>query len=232
MINGPGNYQVEIRVRKQADGKGLRAWLKTFTIKDERFFYRKQAISASIHPAGAAGLMQMVLQAGKELGTELCREGGVIMDPCCGSGTLLMERAMLPRKKPAAMLGVDISEIALKAAETNIQAGKDVLKGMKVKLVKGDLKELRLQGQISEVYANLPFGNRVGSHKENRVLYRSLFDQLPIWLREEGIAVLYSMEGKLLTEEAKRCKDTLQLLHVHRVEAGGLEPTVIILKKK
>lgn len=219
--NAPGNYSCELRIRKLPKAGAFVAYLKLFTTKDERFAYRKQSIAASIHPAGAAGLVQMA--------KPFVKEHAIVMDPCCGSGTLLLERAALQKRKPSVLFGSDLSLEALKAAGENFKADKENLKGVKVQLIKKDMLDLSHSVKVDELYANLPFGNRVGSHKENVILYKGLFDRLPQWIKQGGIAVLYSMEGKLLYQEAKRHPE-MEVLLLKRVEAGGLEPTVMILR--
>ena len=84
---------------------------------------------------------------------------------------------------------------------------------------------------MDELYANLPFGNRVGSHTDNEALYRGLAARLPDWLSEDGIALLYTMEHRLL-QRCLREEPRLTLLGRTRTEAGGLMPQVFVLAKK
>lgn len=44
----------------------------------------------------------------------------------------------------------------------------------------------------------MPFGNRVGTHKNNERLYAAMLDKLPEWLMPGGVALLYTMEFTLL----------------------------------
>ena len=89
---------------------------------------------------------------------------------------------------------------------------------------------LRLPRPVDEIWANLPFGNRVGNHAYNVRLYQGLVQRLPAWLAPGGIAVLYTMEGKLL-RQCLAAAPPLTLLEEHRVEAGGLEPKVLIVRR-
>lgn len=226
LLNAPGNYECELRIYTLSKTEKLSVLLKVSALKDQRYQYRMKAIPASIHPSGAAGLMQMA--------APYMKAGARVMDPCCGSGTLLLERAMMLRKKPEMLMGSDLSESALTACKENMLRAKELglLKATKVKLSKKDMRELTTECQVDELYANLPFGNRVGNHKENEGLYRELYDYIPSWVKPGGIALLYSMEGKLLLKEAERCKGKMEVLFTRRVEAGGLEPTVVLLRVK
>lgn len=228
--NSTGTYECEIRLylgtmQKPFSGKTT-AYMKLYTAKDHRFDYRRKSIAASIHPANAAGVMQLALP--------YLSDHGVILEPCCGSGTMFLERARVENKKPKEIIGMDISAMALQAARENVKAAEAALKGISISLKKSDmllfddLKEERGR-QADELLANLPFGNRVGNHKINEALYHGLFDKIPQWVKKGGIAVLYSMEGKLLMKEALNSKH-LRILQKYRIEAGGLEPMLLILQ--
>ena len=80
-----------------------------------------------------------------------------------------------------------------------------------------------------EMLANLPFGNRVGSHENNRQLYAGILDRLPQWLRPGGIAILYTMEFTLL-KTLLRDRPAISLLSQARTNAGGLTPMAFILQ--
>lgn len=87
----------------------------------------------------------------------------VILDPVCGSGTLLSEaHAYAPE---AARIGVDIDSEAIAIARANL--GDD---GSKLKLFKSDSRKLDIQGPTLTL-ANLPFGRQFGDKKDNPELY-------------------------------------------------------------
>jgi len=215
LINAPGNYECELRLGLAKAG-GAHAWLKLFTVEDRRFAYRKMSIPASIHPAAAAGLMWLT--------RPYLKKDAVVTDPCCGSGTLLYERARIPGERPAKLIGVDISAKALEAARAN--GSKDLPRCL---WIHKDLMKLEVREQADELFANLPFGNRVGNHESNVKLYHELIRRLPEFVKPGGIAVFYTMEGKLLEKELKEVK-TLRVLKRCTVEAGGLEPVAVILR--
>ena len=82
--------------------------------------------------------------------------------------------------------------------------------------------------KADEIYANLPFGIRVGDHGENEKLYHALIQQLPRWLKEGGTAVIYTVEGRLLEKELS-AEPRLKLRKQFRLKAGGLEPKLYII---
>ncbi len=215
LLNAPGNYECELRLVLSEKGRA-HAYLKLFTAQDRRFAYRKQSIPASIHPSAAAGVMWLV--------KPYLKKNATVLDPCCGSGTLLYERAFVPGAKPSGMIGSDISAKALEAARANESKGMPHLTW-----IHRDLSKLELREKADEVFANLPFGNRVGSHEINLALYHELVIRIPDWVKPGGIAVLYTMEGRLLEKEL-RSAPNLKIMRKTMVEAGGLQPVVFVIR--
>ena len=186
---------------------------------DTRFAYRRQALPASIHPVTAACLVRYGRRfrpAGKEAPS--------VLDPCCGSGTLLFEREKL--SPCGSLLGVELTGRGVLAAKENAAAGRS-----RARFIQKDCLSFTPRAPVDELYANLPFGNRVGSHTDNEALYRGLAARLPDWLSEDGIALLYTMEHRLL-QRCLREEPRLTLLGRTRTEAGGLMPQVFVLAKK
>ena len=215
LVNAPGAYEAELRLVLKPNGS-MDAYVKLFTLKDTRFSYRLGALPASIHPATASALL---LHAREHL-TENAR----VLDPCCGSGTMLIERGMIT--KCASLTGVDIAHKAIDVARRNAEAA-----GCGAKFIVNDSLRFEAARPYDELIANLPFGNRVGTHKQNEKFYAGLLALIPKWVRHGGIAVLYTMEftllKKLLMEHPK-----LKLLSQSKTNAGGLMPGIFIISVK
>ena len=214
--NNPSSYAQEFRIL--VHGEKADIYRKLFTVPDRRYAYRKKTISASMHPALAACIVRYAM---KKRGTFTGEES--ILDPCCGSGTLLFERENAGHCRR--LLGADIREETVQIARENGKAGKS-----KAGFIGKDLKKLYLTEPVDEIYANLPFGNRVGNHKNNLELYAGLAKKLPEWLKPGAFAVLYTMEGKLLKEEVEKIPG-LRILEIRSTEAGGLKPKVFYIRK-
>jgi tRNA G46 methylase TrmB len=181
---------------------------------DHRFDYRKTSISASINPVTAASIMRLC--------EPYMSKDADVLDPFCGSGTMLIERAYL---KPAkSLVGVDISGHAIKAACTNRRAS-----GLRIALIHGDILGYGA-AQYDEVIANMPFGIRVSGHTSNLKLYAGFADKLLELLRDGGYAFLLTQEKKLLREEIGK-RQALSLIHEENFESGGLCPTLFIITK-
>ena len=211
--NAPGDYEMELRVERKDNG-GADLYIKLYTLSDHRFDYRVGALPASMNPVTAAAVLRY---AGAFL-----RPGARVLDPCCGSGTFLLERGKL---SPCATLtGVDIAQSAVDIAKVNAAAAHS-----KAKFIRNDCLRFVADSPYDELVANLPFGNRVGSHNDNLRLYVGILDRIPSWLHKDGIAVLYTMEYTLL-KKLVRDRPFLKLITEVRTEAGGLMPAVFILK--
>lgn len=212
LINAPSDYEAELRV--EGDERNVRLFAKFFTVKDERFSYRRESIPASVNPAVAASVLRFA--------QEHFKVGARVIDPCCGSGTMLIERAMLSPCQ--SLTGVDIAHRAIDAARTNT-----ALAGVNAKYTVNDILRFECHRPYDELIANLPFGNRVGSHSSCEKLYRGLAEKLPELVKKGGVAVLYTMEFTLLKRIIKE-NPRLTLLKQQRTEAGGLTPMIFIVE--
>lgn len=213
LVNAPGDYETELRIELRRNGSAD-LFTKLYTIPDDRFAYRVGALPASIHPATAAAVLRYA-QAH-------LREGARVLDPFCGSGTLLIERGKLG--PVGSLTGVDIAHKAIDIARENAAKAESP-----AKFICNDCLRFEAKRKYDEVIANLPFGNRVGTHKNNERLYAAMLDLLPQWLVPGGTALLYTMEFTLL-KKLVRERPKLRLITETRTEAGGLLPGVFLLR--
>lgn len=211
--NSPSNYDTELRIEYQKNGN-VNIFLKLLTLRDDRFDYRLEALPASMHPATAASILRYA--------QSFISKDARVLDVCCGSGTFLIEREKL--LSCASLTGVDIAHNAIEIARKNAEAA-----GSSAKFIVNDCLRFQADRPYDELIANLPFGNRVGNHKENVELYNGILDRLPYWVRKGGVAILYTMEYTLL-KRLVRDRPYLKLVTEVRTEAGGLTPTVFVIR--
>jgi 2-polyprenyl-3-methyl-5-hydroxy-6-metoxy-1,4-benzoquinol methylase len=213
LVNAPSGYEAELRI--EAAGPVCDVYLKLFTYEDTRFTYRLQSLPASIKPSVAAGVIRYALP--------FLKAGARVLDPCCGSGTMLIERGILSPCKD--LIGLDIFGKAVEISRENAGAAK-----INAKFIRTDCLDFKADKPFDEVISNLPFGNRVGTHKENTELYEGLVRRLTEWLIPGGTAVLYTMEYQLLKRLVIKTKG-LALENEARAEAGGLLPGIFIIRR-
>lgn len=176
LINTTSRYEIEIRLIENKEG-GCNVLVKLFTLKDERFTYRSEVISASIKPSNAA---LTVALAGKHL-----REDARILDPFCGVGTMLMERYKAVRSNTA--YGIDIQSEAIEKARKNTEAARQI-----IHYINRDFFDFKHEYRFDEVITNMPF--RIGRKTEEEIygIYESFFPAVKRCLEAGGIIVLYT----------------------------------------
>ncbi len=213
--NNPSAYDTELRVDCHMDRADL--YLKLWNAADDRYPWRQRTVSASIHPATAACLARYARKFEK-------RERPRVLDPFCGCGSLLFAREALGPCR--VLVGVDKSGSAVESARANARAGKS-----KASFVTKDALRFEAREGFDLILSNLPFGNRVGSHEDNTRLYDRFVRRLPELLSPGGVAVLYTMEYKLLKACLDRAKG-LVLREQKRTEAGGLLPWIFVVDRE
>ena len=214
-INSPSNYDCELRIECRNTTADL--FWKLWNVPDERYPWRAGTIPASMHPATASALAWHLkgLLNGKRVS---------VMDPFCGSGTLLfcMERVCAIKS----LLGVDQSGKAVEIARKNARAGES-----KARFVCRDILRFTAKQGADVVISNLPFGNRVGSHRDNERLYAAFVHKLRYLVADGGTALLYTADGKLM-ERLLQNEKSVERIETLRTEAGGLQPWIFIVKKR
>lgn len=206
LVDSPSSYAVLLRV--EVDPEGMRVWLVPTFEANARFAYRKADVGASIDPVVGACLARVVRRA----------ESGVAVDPTCGSGTLLIERALLD--PGLRLVGLDISPTAIRAARTNIEAAG---LSQRISVRCADAGDASSWPACREVLANLPFGWR--SRQQDRDLaglYRKLTANLARSLEPGGRAVLYTTNARALRPALAKVSPPLVLRQERTVQSGGL----------
>ncbi len=212
--NNPSAYDCELRIDSRNDVCDL--YWKLWNVRDGRYPWRKGTIPASIHPAMAYALSRYALSL-------VQRERPGVFDPFCGSGSLLF--ACEEQRHCKALTGVDKSSTAIATARENAKAGES-----RARFICRDILHYEAKEGADLVISNLPFGNRVGSHKENEALYARFLRRLPYYLNEHGVAVLYTADGRLLERLIKE-NPQLALREKRRTAAGGLSPWIFTIDK-
>jgi 23S rRNA G2445 N2-methylase RlmL len=144
--------------------------------------YRTISLPAALKPSVARGLVLLSEP----------RVDDVFLDPMCGSGTILIERALTGRYQ--LLLGGDIDEKAVAAACENIGP-----RYKPVEIRQWDARSLPLEdGSVTAIVTNLPFGKQIGSTSENRTLYPDLLVDWVRVLSPGGRMVLLTSEDRLM----------------------------------
>ncbi len=151
----------------------------------------------------------------------------VFLNMACGSGTLLIERAAFGAA--ASIIGYDHHPQALECARKNVEAAGYV---EQIKLNLGDVRELPLSAKsMDAVVADLPFGNLVGSHEGNVMLYPALLHEAARLAKPGAKGVFITHEIKLMEALLEDSPDW-QIQQVIRITLGGLHPKIFVLQRR
>ncbi len=148
----------------------------------------------------------------------------VVLDPFCGAGTVLIERAHLGRYQM--LLGGDTDRDALAAARTNIGP-----RYKPIELHPWDAAAIPLtDGSVSPIVTNLPWGLKHGSHAENRRLYPRLLREFARLLRPDGVAVMLTGETRLMSDILRN--SPLRAEQTVRVSILGARASIYVCGKR
>jgi 23S rRNA G2445 N2-methylase RlmL len=151
------------------------------------------------------------------------RDGEVLLDPMCGAGTVLVERATFG---PALLLAGDLHPHPVEMARRNFEAF-----GTRVGLCRWDARRLPLPpDSVDKIVCNLPWGRRVGSRLSNQHLYPGFAREAARVLRVGGLAVVLSLEKQMLTRVVER-HGWLRIERQLLISVGGLNPWIFVVRK-
>jgi len=177
--------------------------------------YKINHIEASLRPTAAAALVLLT----KPKPTD------VFLDPMCGAGTTLIERALHSRY--AQLLGGDISEDAVEQALANIGTR---YKPIDVK--PWDARELPLdENSVNAVVCNLPFGVQISTPEENRRLYPLVMKELRRVMQLGARAALLTSDMRAINRALER-NSGMYIDTLHHVVVLGRRATIVVVQKR
>jgi 23S rRNA G2445 N2-methylase RlmL len=151
------------------------------------------------------------------------RDDDTVLDPVCGSGTLLAE--VHGYACGAQLRGIDQDRQAIAAARRNLAHVP------RLELAAGDARSTGLLGgSQSLLLANLPFGKQFGSPAENRRLYQEILGEIVRLGRPEGWrAVLLTSDIDAL-QAAVAANPGARIMSESPVKIRGEAATIAILR--
>jgi len=208
----PSDPDLEIRIDLEGEEALVGLRLSDKIIRRRR--YKVEHIPASLKPTVAYCMVRLSDPAG----------GDVFLDPMCGAGTILIERAKAaPYER---IIGGDIDRGVLAIAEENIIAS-----GEDIELRRWDAIALPLDDvSIDKLVCNLPFGKQIGSPQDNRKLYTGFFAEMERILKPEAKVVLLTSEKGLVDRLISK-SGILRRLRKFPIELLGLRPYIYVLEK-
>jgi len=211
------SFDIEVRVDvfKQTCLVGLQLTGAPLSHRHERRYGPRAALKANV----AYALVHMAGLFGRP---------GPLLDPFCGSGTILLEAAQV--HGALALEGSDIDPEAVAGTRVNLTAA-----GLahRVQLRCCDARHLDAHypaGHFGAIVTNPPFGIRLGRHLDFRALYRQFLEQAAGALRPGGRLVLIAWKRGVV-DRVNREQGLFAQRHVRVVETGGIYPRAYVFDR-
>ncbi|TNF25197.1 MAG: methyltransferase domain-containing protein [Deltaproteobacteria bacterium] len=149
-----------------------------------------------------------------------------LLDPFCGSGTILLEAAA--RWPTVHVAGGDTSEASVAGARANLAAA-----GHAGEIRVGDAREadrLWADRRFDTVVSNPPFGKRIGPNMSFTQLFGELLRALTaVTTPDARVALLVYKRGAF--NQALREHPAFAVRHARVIELGGLHPAILVLDR-
>lgn len=151
----------------------------------------------------------------------------VFVNLMCGSGSLLIER-LNSKATPKSAIGCEIDANTLRCAAANLAAANCL---NRASLIQADVTRLPLPPDFAtHLVADLPFGQLVGSHQDNRTLYPAVLHEAARIARGGASFVLITHEIRLI-EAALRDSPNWQIHKILPITLSGLHPRIYWLRQ-
>lgn len=217
LSTGDDKGDLWIRVRRSADRAGwetlVRLTARPLTTRSWRVCNFEGALNATV-----AHAMTQLAQI---------RPQDRVLNLMCGSGSLLIEQADTSSNQ--ILLGIDNASEALRCAQTNITASGI---SANIRLALADTTQLPLPDNSFDILlADLPFGQRIGSHEQNLTLYPRVLTEAARIITPEGQFIAITHEANLL-DRLLRASTDWQLQQSLRITLRGLHPRIYTLKRR
>ena len=211
LYNAPGNYEVELFFAQRKDESfGMYLWIQAF--KNDRFLYRSKKMDTSMAPTKAATMLEMAYP--------YLKEEGIVLDPFCGSGTLLIERQKL--KTPMETFGTDTYQKAVAEAR---EAAKT--EGVTINFIQRDYFDFTFDGMFDEIVTEFP--DLFHKEKEEKYLFLKKFFQTSVTLTRSGaVWLVLTNENGSVKQQIKR---TGKVRLLREIPFGGKRSLFIIERK-
>lgn len=217
LVHNDEQGDLKLRIIPARSGEGWEVLIRTTPRPLSTRWWRQHNFQGALNAAVASAMLWL---AGAQ-------QAQSIVNLACGSGTLAIERALSNPSGYTFALDADERLLAFTKAHRNMigPAGAHLL------VLRADLRALPFaSASIDRLVSDLPFGQNVGSHVQNRSLY-------PLTLKEAGRVGVRGALFVLITHEIRLMQDILKSQDMWicqkevMITLRGLHPRIYILKR-
>lgn len=206
--NQPSDWQVNLDLDRGRVEIGPLAWAARFG--------RMRRLPATTPPAVAAGLVRLAK----------LKPGMTLLDPCGGVATIPIVDAI--ERAEGHGWSIDSDSAAVADAAANV-AERDLT--VRIDVRRGDATALELPDlSVDRVVSDLPFGKKVGTNEQNRVLYPAILREVERVLTIDGRAVLLTDDKRFFEQAVQRARG-LKVVASRVVRYNKVTPTAYVLRR-
>ncbi|XP_034939436.1 THUMP domain-containing protein 3-like [Chelonus insularis] len=156
------------------------------------------------------------------------KPGDIIVDPMCGGGSIPIEAAL--GINWAHIIGGDNHEKAIERSKANFEG---LCKSYKSDIIQWNITNLPFKdSSIDAIVTDMPFGKRIGSVANNKILYKKgLLELVRVVRMKYGRLVLFTHDRRNITMAFKAVKDYIRIKKTLNISMGGLTAVAYVLKR-
>ena len=162
------------------------------------------------------------------------KEGDYVVDPFCGSGTILLE-AMEMYRNTLRCFGMDISKKTIEGARKNAAAENC---GTNCSFVCGDARTLRRHiaddESVDAVVSNLPWGVMTGHRMDSndlQTMYEVFLRTIWYTMKDRARVVMFVLRGLQMTRILRKLGGRYRILSANVVRTTNNLPSIIVAEK-
>ncbi len=198
----------------RSDKGGWEALLRTTPAPLSKREYRRVDVPGALNATVAFAMTQL----------GAAPKNATVVNLCSGSATILIEHGL---SQPAhTLMALDIDKLMLKAGRRNASAAGQ----SQIQHLQADARQTPLPRHCADrLYADLPFGNLIGTHADNQALYPAVLREAERLARHDAAFIVLTQEIRLL----RRClnESVWRVTRELPITLSGLHPRIFVLRK-
>lgn len=208
---------LKLRILPARAGAGWEILIRMTPRPSSTRWWRQHNLEGALNAAVASAMLRLANAQRHDL----------VVNLACGSGTLAVERALASPSEMTVALDHDEAMLAMSAAHRTLIGER----GRHLCLLRADMKTLPFAtGSVERLVSDLPFGQLVGTHTDNRSLYPSVLKEAGRIAARGALFVLITHEVRLMDRLLER-HDSWESRQQIMITLRGLHPRIYVLQR-